>query len=179
MQFVDPFFLFMSALCGLHAEDVSSAVTTQRYEYETVGSLGGNGHIVLRGTHVMGGVSLNGDLRGEDASIEGKINVHGSVNLENCHLYDTATVNGHIHVKGTVLRAPLHITSHAVELRNCELAKLVVRPIPGSREPQVIHLRDHTIIFGDVIVESGEGEIWLSQGSEILGRVHGAQVHVQ
>lgn len=72
------------------------------------------------------------------------------------------------------------MTSDKVILTRCSLKSLIVRRSLGHSGIQVIDLRDGTHVSGPIVVESGNGEIWISSNSEIsIDQVSGAQVYTK
>lgn len=147
----------------------------QRYGKETVDSIQGNGSIILEGTKVLGLILVNGSLNAEESAI-GSLQVNGQVDLKNCLVNNTATINGSLNADNTKFQKELSVASQRITLRTCSVDSLIVREVGGYDGVQVIDLRSGTKITGPIVVESGNGEIWLSSNSEISEQISGAKV---
>lgn len=148
----------------------------QKYGKETVETIQANGSVVLEGTKVLGVASVNGSLNAEESAF-GSIQVNGQVELKNCLINNTATINGSLNADNTKFQKELSVASQRIILRTCSIDSLIVREVHGYEDVQLIDLRSGTKVIGPIIVESGNGEIWLSSNSEILGQVSGAKVY--
>lgn len=147
----------------------------QRYGKETIDSIQGNGSVILDGTKVLGLVLVNGSLNAEESAIGG-LQVNGQVDLKNCLISNTTTINGSLNADNTKFQKELSVASQRITLRTCSIDSLIVREVSGYDDVQVIDLRSGTKITGPIVVESGNGEIWLSSNSEISDQVSGAKV---
>ncbi|MGK5595273.1 MAG: hypothetical protein ACSNEK_07950 [Parachlamydiaceae bacterium] len=148
----------------------------QKYGNETVDAIQANGSVVLEGTKVLGLVSINGSLNAEESAIS-SIKVNGQVDLKNCLINNTATINGSLNADNTKFQKELSVASQRITLRTCSLDSLIVREVQGYDGIQIIDLRSGTKVTGPIVIESGNGEIWLSSNSEISDQVSGAKVY--
>lgn len=130
----------------------------------------------LEGTEILGTVSVNGSLNAEESAI-GSLQVNGQVDLKNCLINNTTTINGSLNAVNTKFQKELSVTSQKIILGTCSIDTLIVREVKGYDGTQVIDLRSGTKVTGPIIVESGNGEIWLSSNSEISDRVSEAKVY--
>lgn len=147
----------------------------QKYGKETVDVIQANGGVVLEGTKVLGLVSVNGSLNAEESAI-GSIQVNGQVDLKNCLINNETTINGSLNADNTKFQKELSVASQRITLRTCSVESLIVREVQGYDGVQVIDLRSGTKVTGPIVVESGNGEIWLSSNSEISDQIGGAKV---
>lgn len=151
------------------------AYGVQKYGHETVDTIQTNGSIILDGTNVLDAVSVNGSLNAEKSSI-GSLVVNGQATLKNCLVNNTTIINGSLNADNTRFQKELSIASQRITLKACYVGSLVVREVNGDDRTQIIDLRSGTKIAGPIIVESGNGEVWISSNSEILDQVSGAKV---
>lgn len=163
---------------GYGMNKTSKAVSNygyQRYGKETVDAIQANGSVVLEGTKVLGLVSVNGSLNAEESAI-GNLHINGQVDLKNCLIDNTTTINGGLNADNTKFEKELSVASQKITLRTCSVDSLILREVTGYEGTQVIDLRSGTKVTGPIVVESGNGEIWLSSNSEITEQVSGAKV---
>lgn len=147
----------------------------QRYGKETVNSIQANGSVFLEGTKVLGTVHVNGSLEADEAAME-NLEVNGQVNLKNCLINGTSLINGSLTADNTKFQDELSVASQKILLRTCSVDSLRIREVVGFDGVQIIDLRSGTKVTGSIVVESGNGEIWLSSNSEISGEISGAKV---
>lgn len=146
----------------------------QKYGKETVDSIQGNGKVVLEGTKVLGLVSVNGSLNAEESMI-GSLQVNGQVDLKNCVINGTTTINGSLNADTTKFQKELSVASQRITLKTCSIDSLIVREVGGYDGVQVVDLHGETKIVGPIVIESENGEIWLSSDSEVSDQVSGAK----
>lgn len=147
----------------------------QRYGKETIDSIQANGSVTLEGTKVLGILAVNGSLNAEESAV-GSLQVNGQVDLKSCLINNTAIINGSLNAENTKFQKELSVASQKITLRTCSVDSLIVREVSGYDGVQIIDLRSGTKISGPIVVESGNGEIWLSSNSEISDQVNGAKV---
>lgn len=147
----------------------------QSYGKETVKSIHANGFVSLEGTKVEGMVQVNGSLEADESAME-SLEVNGQVGLKNSLIRGTSIINGALIADNTKFQKELSVASQKILLRTCSVDSLRVREVVGFDGVQVIDLRSGTKITGSIVVESGNGEIWLSSNSEVSGPISGAKV---
>ena len=149
----------------------------QKYENETVSSIQANGAVILDGTKVLGDVQINGSLNAEESEIN-TLQVNGQAELDNCVISDTTIINGSLNANNTKFQENLSVASQKIVLKMCSVNSLIVREVSGYMGTQIVDLRSGTNVTGSIIVESGNGEIWISSNSKISETlVSGAQVY--
>lgn len=148
---------------------------SQKYDKETIDSVHGNGSVILEGTHVRGLVIVNGSLSAEEAVI-GELQVNGQVEMKNCVVNKTSFINGSLNADNTKFQDELSVAAQKIVLRSCLMNALTLREVGGYDGVQVIDLRSGSRVNGPITVESGNGEVWLSSGSEISHEIVGAKV---
>lgn len=148
----------------------------QKYGKETVDAIQVNGSVVLEETKILGIVSVNGSLIADESAI-GSLYVNGQVELSNCLINNTSTINGTLNAVNTKFQKEISVASQKISFGTCSIGSLIVRKVNGYDGVQVIDLRSGTKVSGPIIVESGNGEIWLSSNSEISEQISGAKVY--
>ena len=149
----------------------------QKYGKEFLDSIQGNGTVILEGTKVSGLVQVNGSLNAEESAIN-SLQVNGQTNLHNCVITNTAIVNGSLDADNTKFQNLLSVATQKTILRMCSVDSLIIREVSGYTGKQVVDLRSGTNVKGPIVVESGNGEIWISSNSEISeAQVSGAKVY--
>jgi hypothetical protein len=161
--------LLASALSKGYSMDTSS-YGNQSYGKETVNSIQANGSVLLEGTKVLGTVNVNGNLDADEAAI-GNLHVNGQVGLTNCLVSNQSVINGSLSAENSKFQGEISISSQKVLLRTCSIDSLKVREVVGYKGVQVVDLRSGTKVAGPLVVDSGNGEVWLSSSSEVNGPV--------
>jgi hypothetical protein len=144
------------------------------YGNETVDFVQANGAVVLNGTQVLGEVNVNGSLQANNATID-SLQVNGSATLRSCQIANNCTINGGLVADSTKFKGEISVASQKITLSACSVDSLVVRKT-GSASVPVVILQNGTKVTGSIIVESGNGEIWVSSGSEVSSDVSGAKI---
>lgn len=149
----------------------------QKYGKESLDSIQGNGTVILEGTKVSGLVQVNGSLKAEESAIN-CLQVNGQTELRNCVITSTTIVNGSLNADNTKFQNTLSVASQKIVLRMCTVDSLTLREVNGYKGKQIVDLRSGTNVTGPIVVESGNGEIWISSNSEISEtQVSGAEVY--
>lgn len=149
----------------------------QKYGKESLDSIQVNGTVILEGTKVSGLVHVNGCLEAEETEIN-TLQVNGQTELHNSVIRNTSVINGSITADNTKFQNALSVASQRIVLRMCTVESLTIREVIGFTGKQVVDLRSGTKVLGPIIVESGNGEIWISSNSEISEeQVSGAQIY--
>ena len=136
-------------------------------------------------------LNVNGSLRGEKVKVE-YAKVKGSLFVKDFHVKHDLEVEGGVQAIDIAVAGKTRIDGDlsatdgefsAIEVMNtktylnkCKVKDIVVKKIAHSNKIQKLDLIEGTIVSGDVIFESGEGEIYLSNDSIIKGTVKGAQI---
>lgn len=134
-------------------------------------------------------VASNGSFKGENVQVKDKIVINGSLDVNNI------TVLGNIEVKGksTIKRGTLNqvqIAGKLATFENSTINHITIKKANNSWDinlgffsftwhgtsEQVIELKAGTIVSGDIVFESGEGEVRLFDTSEVKGTVKGGKI---
>lgn len=163
----------LNAECELKASQGSHGIV--KYENETLGSVNAHGRVSIVTTTVTGPVQVKGILTAENSSL-GSLQVHGKARIKDCTINGPTTIYGYLDGEKTKFQNTIEAYSRKMRLRACSVDSIRIPQTNGSNKPPVIALLSGTTVAGSIIVESGNGEIWLSSDSEILGEVQGATV---
>ena len=134
-----------------------------------------NGSTTLDGTSLSGEITVNGSFTASKAVLN-SLEVNGQVTLKKCSVSGETVINGGLVATATKFGGEVSIASPKVSFDGCSVASLRVRGGLFLTGRQIVELRGGTHIDGPVVVESGNGEIWVFSGSKVLGSVEGAQV---
>ncbi|EKE01988.1 MAG: hypothetical protein ACD_21C00011G0013 [uncultured bacterium] len=115
---------------------------------------------------------INGGLDGKNIEAT-KGHVNGSLDATDIKVTEELTVNGQVLVKNGDLGSVV-ICGRDSKLINSKIKDVFVKK--GDGGVQVLELGKKTVVSGDVVFESGEGKIYLSGSSEVLGDIKGATV---
>lgn len=134
-----------------------------------------NGSTTLDGTRLSGEVTVNGSFTASKAVLN-SLEVNGQVTLKKCSVNGETVVNGGLVATATKFGSEVSVASPKITFDGCSVASLRVRGGVFLSGKQIVELRGGTHIDGPVVVESGNGEIWVFSGSKVSGTVEGAQV---
>jgi len=157
-------------------KNVSSGVI--RYGNETLASVQGNGIVTLDGTHVRKSLLVNGSLDANEAHI-GNLKVNGQAKINSTVVDGKTEVNGFLNADKSTFQKEVTVSAHKLQFRDCTIDSIVVKKAGWSFGSQVVELLDKTICKGSITFESGDGKIIVSDTSQILGAVQGAEVEKQ
>jgi len=154
-------------------QNISSGIVS--YGKETMDSLEGNGFISLDGTQVRGKVSVNGNLKAQNATI-GFLVCNGHANLQDCVIFGTSEVKGFMNAAKTEFQAGIIAGTQKIYLTDCATESLTIKDVSWAIGPQSVELKGNTVVKGSIIFESNKGVVYLSDQSRILGKVIGGNV---
>jgi hypothetical protein len=163
-------FLFISAQSGPHTE--THTVGATHYGAETLSSLKADGFIHLDGTHIINSTCINGHTDAKNTYF-GELESNGFIKLDNCVVKGFATINGYLDAHHTLFEKEITISTEKSSFDSCSTASIVIKRKSSLIPTQVIEITGNSTIKGSIIFESKQGEVILSSGSEVLGKVHG------
>jgi hypothetical protein len=178
------FYIFCAAISlAAHltgAEDQNDSETAivggfHHYGKETLNSLNVKGAVELVSTTITGLVDVNGSLEARNAKI-GQLQVYGAVNIRRSTISGTTSVIGHLFAKDTTFTKEISINSLRTTLEGCTIDSILIHSDKAEDRIQRLSLTNKTVVNGNVVFESGLGEINLSADSKINGTVTGGQV---
>lgn len=169
----------LSFFSTIHAKDsMSYNINTrgyQNYGNEKASNIMANGSVVLEGTEVEGILQVNGSLQGKNTSLH-SMQINGSVRLEDSIVRENAVINGSLQSTGNQFQKNIAISSQSAVFIDSSLESLNVKIVAGYKGVQIIKLLGNSTIAHDIVFDSEQGEVHLSQDSVIMGRVVGGSV---
>lgn len=168
------FCLFLTAQKLQSMENVNWNYGSQKISKKTMENLYVNGSVELDSSMVTRELFVNGNLLVINSDIW-SMKTNGRANLKKTLVREFTNVNGFLEAESTNFENTVFVSSQSVDLKNCTLTTLIVKPV-YEEESQVINLESETHINGDLIVESGKGKIFISDDSKIHGIIKGATV---
>ena len=97
------------------------------------------------------------------------------MDLQNSVIRKESIINGRLTAQNSLFQGEISISSQRIELNACEVSSLRVREVQGFNGTQIVDLRKNTKVFGPITVDSGKGEIWISDEMQI-NTLNGATV---
>jgi len=156
---------------------INNVSGSQKHGKVTLDKIIGNGSVNLEGTCVNGSTIVNGSFYANEAILK-NLQVNGSATMYNCHISGAVTVNGAICAEDSKFDLEVSVASQKVIFRKCILESLEIREIDSYNANQIIDLRSDTVVKGNIFVESGRGEIWISKSSDLTeSQVVGAKIY--
>lgn len=132
-----------------------------------------NGSVTVKNIKVKS-AKINGSLSGSDVYVKHDLEIEGAVNMVDITVTGKTKVIGGLSVtKGDF--GDIEVVNTTTYLSHCKGKNILVKKI-DSDKIQKLELSKGTIISGDVVFESGEGEVHLSNDSIIKGNVKGAKI---
>lgn len=116
---------------------------------------------------------ISGSFSGVGVKVKDILKVDGSLSGSNIVVQGATKVAGVMSVSGSEF-VSIELETEKSDLTASKAKTILVKE--DKTKVQKLELRKKTIISDDVTFESGKGEVYLYDGSEILGKVRGAVV---
>lgn len=129
------------------------------------GTIKSNGSVDVDGLKAQS-IESNGSFLGQNIAIAGAVKFNGGVDIKNGKLHDVQIESKKSTLIDTQVNGNIHInkTNKSWDFLNA-----------GQSSAQIIELKGHTMVTGDVIFE-GNGEVHLFAGAKIEGKVVNGRV---
>lgn len=164
------FTIFSTGYSGDVMNGDNKSYGCQKYGKETVDNIYANGCVLMEGTTILNLVFVNGSLNADESTIN-RLQVNGQVDLKNCIVNNNSRVNGSLNADNTQFQKELSVSSQKVTLTNCSVDTLKVGKVNGYNGKQIVELCGTTKMAGPIIMDSGNGEIWISSEAKYLTKI--------
>ncbi len=131
----------------------------------------GVNEVVIEGTTL-----INGRLIATNAIFKDFVTVNGSIKANDSTFEKGCTVNGESVFLRCNIKDILEAMSSSITLDNCQ-TKQIYNTTINPRYAEKIYIKGQSVIGGDIRLESGKGQVYLSANSSIKGQVHGGQTN--
>ncbi len=145
------------------------------YVDENVSSVTTNGSLFLKNTIVSDSVSVNGMLYSVLSDL-GSLQINGECKLEDTTIRGNSLVNGSFTANRCHFLGGLSVASEITYLENSTASQVVIRRISNSDSVQSLMISGKSLIRGDIVFESGQGNVVIKGDIEIQGDVVGGTV---
>ncbi len=119
-------------------------------------------------------VKVDGSFAGEDIKISGDLEVNGALSGENYEVKGMTRVAGGLELDESTL-VHLEVSGNKVILDDSFVASILIKAESKHKAQKVI-LNGKTQIAGDIVFESGEGEVELGRDAGVKGQVKGGKI---
>lgn len=145
-----------------------------KFRYSKFESIDVNGELDIKDTVVADSIKINGDMEASNVTCKNLI-VSGSLESNNILVNKDTMINGYLKAKNSNFE-DINATSEKIMLFNTRVNNIIVKSIKDKKTQQII-LNGNTTINGNIIFESGIGEVLLlSKEVKIVGKVNGGAV---
>lgn len=135
-----------------------------------------NGLVVLGPqVEVCNDLIVNGKLDAKYTSFNFLLNVNGTTIINDC-IVNQAEICGSLQLLNSRVNKKILFLGTQAFFSNTQLCSLYVKKLPFINIKQVCKFQNNCSIIGDVIFESGCGEVHLDESSNIIGSVKGGHV---
>jgi len=131
------------------------------------------GYVSLMDVTVGGDSIIEGLLQAKKSKFTGNIKVKGSANLKASRVFGKTSIVGALEVENSRFR-DIEITAKQAVFNQSQARSLTIKPTQNM--PQRIYLQGGTLIRGNIVFESGNGEVIKSDQARIQGQVIGGQI---
>ncbi|MBA2651636.1 MAG: hypothetical protein H0U73_05145 [Tatlockia sp.] len=133
-----------------------------------------NGQAILdKDVIVQKNMTVNGRLVSQDVNFESDLTVNGTAFLNGTKIAGNAKFRGNLNAKNSELLNPIEILSDKSAFDNCKTKNLIIKELPSKKIVQHVKLINNTEIAGDIIFNSGNGEVYCDATSRIYGQIIG------
>ncbi len=122
-------------------------------------------------------ISVNGRGNIEHSTVLGNIRTNGMLNLDKVKVSGFVEVSGYVQTDKSTIDGEMIIASDKIEIKDSTIFKIRIRPTlnkPESPDEKQILILNNTKVLGNVIFESGKGEL-IQEKSTIQGTIEGVQ----
>jgi hypothetical protein len=140
----------------------------------TMDNLTVNGSLNFFNLTIKDKLQVNGSAGGKTL-ICNTIKINGSLNGENITINGEAKINGGLSVLNSSLQ-DIKISSNNIVLNNSKANNIIINKQSDKNKVQKLLLKGKTIIYGNIIFESNNGEIYLDSAAEINGKITGGNI---
>jgi len=172
--------IFVLALSGITlsligGEFIDTYLFSKSCIDETVNSVTANGSVFLKNSTILDSVVVNGALLSIESDL-GSLQVNGEAKLEHSAIKGDALINGALKAEKCHFFGSLSIASEMTFLENATTIQILIRKTSHLNSGQILKLSGKTIIHGDIVFESGKGQVFVTDDVEIVGNVIGGCV---
>jgi hypothetical protein len=112
----------------------------------------------------------------QDSKVFAELTLGEGLHAQNSKFYQTVTVNGNVDAQNTHFEGTLQATAAIIQLDQVCMNQIVICPVGAYYDPQVICLKNHCIVYGDIYFQSSRGKIVLDPTSHIYGNIYGGTI---
>lgn len=146
-------FSFQNLKIQKKAEIVGETINSQNGEFEVI--------------------NVTGPFFATDVKCD-EFNVVGFVQVSRLYVLKYARIVGYLSAYESSFN-DMEITSNEIRLEDTELNNLIVKKNEYDKQKkEVVYLKGHTVVRGDIIFESGKGIVKQDPASKVNGRIIGA-----
>lgn len=142
------------------------------HDLSVKGDLTINGRTTLNKVKVTGLTTINGETTLSDGDLQ-NLAVKGKLNVSGSRLGD-AIVAGNVYLRDVVMKGNLTATSDVVILNGVEVKGIKITK--SSDKSQTLCLEKASHVQGDIRFEAGNGMVYMSGASKIMGEVIGGKI---
>lgn len=141
-----------------------------KLENKDLRQLSHNGPVSLKDVVVQDALNVNGTVIAEKSSFN-MVNVNGRVELNDVVVRGAIRIHGVLEADKSVFQKPLSVAGNKIVLSDC-----VTVDIDMDGDNSVIHLKDGTVVSGNIEFSEGHGKIFKDEQSIISGHVTGGTI---
>lgn len=133
-----------------------------------------NGALEADEVHAKTG-TVNGSLQGNSIHIENDLTVHGSLEGSKIKVFGKTEIYGAISASNSTFD-DIEISSSEAEFKGTTTNNITFKKPRKVERIQKITLKNQSIVKGDIVFESGKGEVYMSGDSKVLGTIKGGTI---
>lgn len=135
-----------------------------------------NGEAILgQGTLVKEVMVINGSLKAQGVTFEAEMFANGKADISQVKLQGNAHFSGKVTASDCQSFEKFILFAQKTDFSNCHFQDLLIKKNPYFNTKQIIRLKNNSVVNGDITFESGNGEVYLDNSSQVKGEVHGGK----
>lgn len=136
-----------------------------------------NGEAIIdNGVVVVKQFITNGSLTAENAIFESNVFINGNARLTNLLIKKQSYFSGNMSALSCLFQDIINLFVNESSFSNSEIETIKIPAFNNKKIIQKIYLTHNTIIHGDIIFDSGCGEVYIDNSTTIHGNIVGARV---
>lgn len=158
---------------------ITGGVMTEEWltaDCSEIASLCIGGKAWIRDSKINGMSSLGDTARLYDSEFCGELAIGGELFSQGTTFHAPVTVCGDVTAERCCFEQLLTAKAEIIRLSNTDAACIYVEATGPYYDPQVIRLAKGSVVYGDIVFESGRGKIVMDNSSAICGCIYGGHI---
>lgn len=145
-------------------------------ECSDLGYISSGGELWLLNSILRGFATAEKGAWCEHSLIHGGLSICGNLYADTCCFFHPIGVTGNIDAKRSVFEGTIQASADFVQLDHVRTHDLIIWPDKDVYDIQIVKIKNHTTIVGDIRFLSCRGKVIIDHTSRILGQIYGGSI---